>query len=80
MFGWVEAYTTFSMSDFTKVRDVLSASGIKYRFKSRNMLGDMRGRVGTFGVNMDYATQYYLFVKKADSENVQHLLRKALHG
>ena len=80
MFGWVEAYTTFSMSDFTKVRDVLSASGIKYRFKSRNMLGDMRGRVGTFGVNMDYATQYYLFVKKADSENAQHLLRKALHG
>ncbi len=80
MFGWVEAYTTFSMGDFTKARDALSASGIKYRFKSKNMLDDTRGRMGTYGVNMDYATQYYLFVKKADSENAQYLLSKALHG
>ncbi len=80
MFGWVEAYTTILMDDYAKVREALNTSGIRYHMKIKDMLGNMRGRSGTFGVNMDYSTQYYIFVKKADLENAQYLIGKALHG
>jgi len=80
MFGWVEAYVTFSMDDYAKAREALNVNGIRYHMKIKDLLGDMRSRMGTLGVNMDYSTQYYLFVKKADLENAQYLIHKAIHN
>lgn len=79
MFGWVEAYTTFSMGDYAKVRDVLGASRIKYHLKFKDMLGGW-GRQISLGMNMEYSTQYYIYVKKADLADAQYLIHKALHG
>lgn len=79
MFGWVEAYTTFSMGDFDKARDALSAKGIRYHFKCKNMNGGGWGQQSSLGMNLDYATQYYLYVKKENIDDAPYLIHKAIH-
>jgi hypothetical protein len=79
MFGWVEAYTTLSMGELDKARHALGQNGIRNHFKCKNMLGGVWGQQSTLGMKMDYATQYYIYVKKADEENAQYLIHKAIH-
>ncbi len=80
MFGWREVLTTFSMTDLAKARDALGQKSIRYYYRSKSLLGNTRGRLGTYGVNMDYSVQYYLYVKKDSLEEAQHLIGGALRG
>ncbi len=78
MFGWREVFTSFSMIDFSKVREALGQKGIRYYYRTKNLLSNYsRGHLGTFGVDMDYAVQYYLYVKKLDFEQAQYLISSA---
>jgi hypothetical protein len=77
MFGWREVYTSLTMSDFAKAREALGQKGIRYYYRSKNTFGNSRGHTGSLGINMDYAYQYYLYVKKKDYEQAQYLIGKA---
>ncbi len=77
MFGWREVFTTFSMSDFEKAREALRQKRIRYYYRTKSLMGNSRGHMGTFGMNMDYAYQYYLYVKKQSLEEAQYLIGNA---
>lgn len=77
MFGWREVYMSNSMSDFSKTREVLSQQGVHYKYKVKNMAGNSMHRMGSFGINIDFAYQYYLYVNKKDLEHAKHLIGQA---
>lgn len=77
MLGWREVYMSSVMNDCVKVRDVLDREGIRYRYKIRNAYGDNLRRMGSFGVDMNYAFQYYLFVKRQNFEQAQRFIESA---
>ena len=75
-----ELLTTCSMEEQARVRDILAQNHIDYRIKTvnpsaRSTVGvSGRGRTGSFGVNMDHAYQYSIYVHKKDYALAQSLL------
>jgi len=80
IFNRRELLTTFSMEEQNRVRDILSQNHIDYRVKTVNpsaraTIGSSgRGRMGSFGVNMDCAYQYYIYVHTKDYARAQSLI------
>jgi len=80
IFNRRELLTTCSMEEQNRVRDILAQNGIDYRVKTvnptaRSTFGASgRSRTGSFGVNMDCAYQYYIYVHKDDFARAQSLL------
>ena len=69
-----EVYNGFSMKEFNRIRDILSVKGIQYDFRTINRsassgFGSTRGRMGSFGENLNYSYQYYLYVHKNNYDN-----------
>ena len=77
MFGWREVFTSFSMTDFAKAREALGQKGIRYYYKSKSLMRNTRGSMGSFGIDVNYAFQYYLYVKKDSLEEAQYLIGNA---
>lgn len=75
-----EVFVGNSLERFNEVRYKLSSNGINYEYKvvdstSPSYFGSSnRTRTGTFGVNMNLAKTYYLYVHKSDYNNAQALL------
>lgn len=75
-----ELLTTFSMEEQNRVRDVLTQHHIDYRVKTvnpgaRGTFGSSgRARSGSFGIDMDCAYQYYIYVHKKDYARAQSLI------
>ena len=79
MFNRRELHMTYDMSDRVRVCDILRANGIDYRLKTTNTTSSaMGGRRGgnTFGVNMDYAYEYKIYVHKNDYDRALLLIHK----
>ena len=79
MFNRRELHMTYVMNDRVRVCDILRANGIDYRLKTTNTTAStMGGRRGgnTFGVNMDYAYEYKIYVHKNDYDRALHLIHK----
>ncbi len=76
MFGWREIFTTFSLRDFTQVREALEQGGVDYRYDVRNMIGSMRS-AGSIGFNMDYDKLYLIRVNKKNIDQAQYLISNA---
>lgn len=74
-----EVYTGTSMTDFSRVRNLLSEAGIRCDIRmvnhSRGNWDTARAPAPNFG-NPDYATQYYVYVAKPDEEKAKHLILK----
>ncbi len=75
-----ELLVTFDMKRQGDVRDILSANGINYTVKVTNrhnaaLFGSSRGRVGSFGMNQDFAYEYKIYVHKKDYDNALRLIR-----
>ena len=78
LFNRRELYMTYDMNDRVRVCDILRANGIDYRLKTINTTSStMGGRRGgnTFGVNMDYAYEYKIYVHKNDYDRALHLIQ-----
>jgi hypothetical protein len=75
MWFWnrVEIYCGFSLQEFSELRNSLAAAGIKYDYKLVNLNGS-RARLGSFGQNTKYETQYYLYVHQKNYEHAMHLM------
>ena len=79
MFNRRELHMTYDMSDRVRVCDILRANGIDYRLKTTNTTSSaMGGRRGgnTFGLNMDYAYEYKIYVHKNDYDRALYLIHK----
>ena len=79
IFNRRELYMTYDMNDRVRVCDILRANGIDYRLKTTNTTSSaMGGRRGgnTFGVNMDYAYEYKIYVHKNDYDRALHLIQR----
>lgn len=80
IFNRRELLTTFSMEEQNRVRDILAQNHIEYRIKTINpsaraTLGSSgRARTGSFGVNMDSAYQYCIYVHAKDYALAQSLI------
>lgn len=64
-----EVYNGFSMEEFNRIKDILSAKGIQYDFKTVNRstssgFDSTRGRIGSMGENLKYSYEYYIYVNK----------------
>lgn len=80
VFNRRELLTTFSMEEQNRVRDILAQNNIDYRVKTVNpsarsaAAGSGRARTGSFGIDMDCAWQYYIYVHKKDYDRARSLL------
>ena len=75
-----ELLITFDMKRQSDVRDILSANGVKYAVKVTNrqnaaIIGSSRARVGSFGMNQNFAYEYKIYVHKKDYDNALRLIR-----
>ena len=66
-----ELLVTFDKKRQGDIRDILSANGIKYvvtviNRQSAAVLGSNRARVGSFGINSNFAYEYKIYVNKKD--------------
>ena len=80
IFNRRELLTTVSMEEQDRVRDILAQNHIDYRVKTVNpsarntFVGSGRSRTGSFGVDMNCAYQYYIYVHKNDYARAQSLI------
>lgn len=80
VFNRRELLTTFSMEEQNRVRDILARNHIDYRIKTVNpgaratFGASGRARTGSFGMNMDCAYQYSIYVHKKDYARAQSLI------
>lgn len=80
VFNRRELLVTHSMEEQARVRDILAQNHIDYRVRVVNptaratLGGSDRGRVGSFGVDMDRAYYYYIYVHKNDCARAQSLI------
>lgn len=80
VFNRRELIITMKMDLQAQVRDILSQNGIDYTVKTVNLqaaplLGNSRGRTGSFGINQDYPYEYKIYVHKKDFEKAVSLLK-----
>ena len=80
IFNRKELIVTTEMNRQAQVRDILSQNGIDYTVKTTNlqaapMVGNSRGRVGSFGINQNYSYEYKIYVHKKDLEKAAYLIR-----
>lgn len=80
VFNRRELLTTCSMEEQNRVRDILAQNHIDYRVKAVNpsarstFAAGGRAYTGSFGVDMDCAYQYYIYVHKSDYARAQSLI------
>ena len=72
-------FQTFSIKIQAQIREALNANGIDYQVKTRSMSGptlfsSRHANVGSFGMNMDYNYEYYIYVHKDDFERAEYIL------
>lgn len=79
MFNRKELLITMSMEVQSKVREILSANGIDYFIKTKNLqaspwYSNNRGHTGTAFINADYSYEYKIYIRKEDYEKAIHLI------
>lgn len=73
--------STYNTKEQARVRDILAANGIDYEVKVVNrmspspMAAGTRARTGTFGQSQEKMDEYMIYVKKADYEKANCLLK-----
>ncbi len=80
IFNRKELLITMDMKRYGDARDILSAHGIDYTVKTTNrqnaaVIGSRRARVGSFGMNQNFAYEYKIYVHKKDYENASRLIK-----
>jgi hypothetical protein len=71
-----EVFMGYSMQEFNEVLDILAANHIKYKYKLVDQNNFRRGRIGTFGENLDYSKLYYIYVHQRDYDTACGVLGK----
>lgn len=86
LFNSKDVYIGYSLEELSKVRDCLEMENIKYKYKVVNHSrqwrggGRTRGNFGSFGTDMNYDYQYYVYVMKKDYDQAKYLVDIKLHN
>lgn len=81
LFNKKEVYMGYSIEEVSKVINILIENNIEYEKKLINLLrSDERFTLRRVGVNMNYNTQYIIYVKKCDYEKAEYIINKFLHS
>lgn len=75
-----ELLITADMKRQSAVRDILSVNGIDYTVKTINrqnaaVVGSSRARVGSLGINQNFAYEYKIYVHKKDYDKALRVIR-----
>lgn len=82
IFNRKELYITHSMKKQSEIRDALSDNNIDYQIKTVDRMSPspfsigLRGRVGSFGQNMNINYEYTIYVRKIDYDNAKLIINK----
>lgn len=81
LFNKKEVYMGYSIEEVSKVISILMENNIEYEKKLINLLkSDERFTLRRVGLNMNYTTQYVIYVKKCDYEKTKYIIDKLLHS
>lgn len=74
-----ELTITFSMAEQVKLRDILESHSIRYQLKvvnrdSPSFFSEERARLGTFGEDLYYNSEYIFYVHKNDWDEAQAVI------
>lgn len=81
IFNTMSLYIGIDMKRFNEIRDILDANKIKYKYNTKNHLGEWTGRgtvggnIGGMGNNSELMYEYEITVLKSDYEEAKHLIR-----
>ena len=80
--GRREIFTTFEPEKLSKILYILQTNGIKYYLDSKHTgSGSHKGGMWrAYGEQVQYETQYYVYVKKDIFEEVQNIIRENYRG
>lgn len=73
-------YIGYDMKEFNRIRDILNANGIKYKYKVNNRMGQfsgngtVRSQTGSFGVSSDNMYEYEVKVKESDNSKAKYVI------
>ena len=82
IFNRKELFITYSMKKQSEIRDALYNNNIDYQIKTIDRMSPSpfssgsRGRVGTFGQNMNINYEYIFYVRKIDYDNAKFIINK----
>lgn len=85
IFNRKELCITFSMKEQSEIRCALSNNDIDYQIKTVDRMSPSpfsigsRGRVGSFGQNMNVNYEYIFYVRKIDYDNAKLIINKLLN-
>lgn len=71
-----EVFAGFDLGHLARVRDTLSAAGIRYVYRTVGHSVSHRNVIGTYGQNPMLSSMYYVYVHKEDFDRAQHELNK----
>lgn len=74
-FNKEDVYTGYSLEEFSNVKSVLKAQGIKYSFK----IIEASHQLGNFGMNSKYDRQYIVSVKDKDVDDAKYWINSVLN-
>lgn len=80
-----EVFTSFSLEEQVNARQILSKNRIPHvvrteeAYGGKSLLQSSRARYGTFGQNMNFSYQYYIYVNRKDYEEASSLLAFEMH-
>lgn len=82
IFNTESVYIGTDLKRFNEIRTILEAKNIKYRYKTKNRLGDwmgrgsFRGNIGSLGNEPELMYEYEIIVMKKDFETAKYLIRQ----
>ncbi len=80
IFNMKELCITYSMKEQSEIRDALSKNNIDYKIRTINRMAPsplssgQRGRVGSFGQNMDLNYEYIFYVQKKEYDHAKFVI------
>ena len=80
IFNRKRLFSSFSAKAQASLREALAAHKIPYIVNAVNIAGgfgraDIRAAAGGVGLNLDYAYEYVIYVRKKDYQRAEDLLR-----
>lgn len=80
MFGWREVFTSFSMTDLANACEVLDQKGIRCDYKTTSYFGRTNSCRRLYGMDINHAVRYSLYVKKRALNSARQLLNETMNG
>ena len=77
VFNRKELLITTDMEEFARARDVLAQNGIEYDIKVNDSTDQNWGHSGQFGINRDFASLYYVYVREKDYDEACCLIYRS---